>query len=238
MDFVEKATWEFLTSLDLGEVVYEPCGKKTFPDFSLSGNIGIECTRLVHTIPASGSQFNATELEPRIIHSLQRAIEKKISKNHRFSVFVGISYRMEIDTRKSARNLSRFLDSLDLSDISLPLVHQIDDTLEINIFHANNRFESTFMLGSATNMDGAMWLFSELVEQSRHAMIRKGEKISPKHLGFKEYWLAVSSDLTIGVSDDYVHEAGKALKGKWPWSNLLLIDPNDPRRSRIIAVRD
>lgn len=236
MDYVEDATEKYLVSLNCGAVEYEPCGPTTFPDFSVAGTIGVECTRLVHMLERRGKTYNATEMEPRIVHGLESAIESVSLDDQATSMFVSVQYRIDIDTKASFRQLRRVLKKFENLPDSLPHREEVNESLTIHISPASRRHETTFQLGAIANLDSAGWVLDKLISQINDAFVRKADTLHLSHDRFDEWWLSVSSHLTAGVTDEYLDILRTEIRPIGSWDKLILIDPFRPEHSRTLKL--
>ena len=236
MDIIESATNSFLLSHGPGEVMYEPRGKNSAPDFSLNGTIGIEATRLVQLLKLPGGTINLTEEEPRVWQTFEKAIHS--IKNVRFSgsYFVCIEYAFPINVRTCAKVIGSYLRTLACSTDILKHKTDLSENLRIEVYPCSGPLDTPFFHGGSNCVQGGGFVLGGILEQSREAIDRKRKKIIPIFDQFDEWWLAVASDLTIGVEDSYLEVISAELRESGPWSKLLLINLNNPERSRMISL--
>lgn len=236
LDFVERATLAFLESLALGKVNIEPNGPTTFPDFSIGGRIGVECTRLVHRVEKSGQLYNLDELEPRIIHSLEGTFKRLPFGNLTSSYFVCLDFDIDIDLSSAKNLLKSYLIKLTQSNAVMPHRHKLSGDLEIEIFKSTQIYDSPFALGAMNTRESGGWVLDQLSSQTRDAIRRKSESVAKSSCSFDEWWLAVSGWVAVGLSETYAEFITKELNGTEIWHKVLLIDPHDPSRSKIIEI--
>jgi hypothetical protein len=237
MDFVETATSTFLTSLDIGAVKMYPCGLNTFPDYSIGDRIGVECTRLVDRVEKNGRLFNCNELEPSIVQSLESTFKSLPFGNLTTSFFVCLDFDIDVDLRVTKKELKAYMVSLARSSEILPHRRKISESLEIELLRSSKVFEVPFVLGAMNNRDGAGWVLDQLSSQTRDAIKRKAPKLEKSRHLFGEWWLALSGSVSIGLTESYVEFVTSEIRGTQGWSNILLIDPNEPLRSKIIGIK-
>lgn len=237
MDFVERATEQYLLSLNIGEVRHCPLGEGTFPDFSVDSRIGVECTRLVHLIEKNGTKYNLDELQPRIIQSLENAFKLLQFHNLEHSYLICLDFDIDLDVRAAQKQLKAYLSDLSRSSAIVNHRQIITDGLEIEIFRASNLYEAPFVLGAMTCHDNAAWVLEQLAAQTRAAVSRKSTKLESSKGRFDEWWLAVSGSLAVGLSESYADFVKAELRGSLLWDKVLLVDPHDPRKSRVIEIK-
>lgn len=237
MDFVEQATKEYLESLGLGEVLFEPRGPNTFPDFSIGGRIGVECTRLVHIVEKDGREYNLDQFGPSIIHSLESTFKDLPRGNLARSYFVCLDFDIDIELRTARRKLKAYLSELSQTSAIIPHRQRITNELEIEILMSSEIFETPFVLGAMNTRDSAGWVLEELSKQTRDAIIRKTKKLEPAQALFGEWWLAVSGSVTVSASESYSEFIENELRGTPFWDRVLLIDPHAYQQSKMIEIK-
>lgn len=237
MDFVEQATREYLESLGLGEVLFEPSGPNTFPDFSIGGRIGVECTRLVHIIEKAGREYNLAEIEPSIIRSLEGTFKDLPRSNLTHSYFVCLDFDIDIELRTAKRKLKAYLSEISQTSAIIPHRQRITNELEIEILKSSKIFETPFVLGAMSTRNSAGWVLEELSKQTRDAIKRKTKKLESAQAQFGEWWLAVSGSVAVGLSESYAEFIESELRGTPFWTRVLLINPHASHRSKTIDIK-
>ena len=235
-DFVEKATQEYLISLSLGEVIYEPNGPNSPPDFSLAGRIGVEATRLVDIIDCGSQLINLTEEEPKIDQSFTNAIRSVTRAKLGGSYFVCVDYQFPFDRRAAARAISKHLTEISNGISIIPHKLEVCKNVRVDIFPSSKTFESPFMSGGINCDQSGGLILADIIQQSRQSIQRKSKVISPIRGQYAEWWLAVSSHLTFGVENSYIDLIAGELRESGMWSKLLLIDAAIPTRSKIVSL--
>ncbi len=115
MDILEQATFQYLESLDLGVVCYEPGGTGTAPDFQIGPSIAVEATRLVKVLTRNGIRLNVTQTHPGTIQFLKNIFEQWNDGSFDKSFFVNICMTEPIDRPAVRMAMRRFLDSFSAS---------------------------------------------------------------------------------------------------------------------------
>jgi hypothetical protein len=238
LDFVEKATEQYLLSLGIGEVRHCPLGKGTFPDFSVNGRIGVECTRLVHLVEKNGVEYNLDELQPRIVQSLENSLNFLKFNRLEDSYFVCLNYKIDIDIRQAQRQLKTYLSDLSCASGIVNHRQVITEGLQVEILRASSRYEAPFVLGAVSCRDNAAWVLEQLAKQTKAAVLRKSKKLEASKNRFAEWWLAVSGILAVGLSETYAEFVEAELRDSQLWDKVLLIDPHQPHKSRAISIND
>lgn len=237
MDFVEKATEQYLLSLGIGEVRHCPLGQGTFPDFSVNDRIGVECTRLVHLVEKNGIEYNLDELQPRVVQSLENAFKFLRFNSLENSYFICLDYDIDVDIRPAQRQLKTYLSDLSRSSAIVNHRQIIAEGLQVEILRASSHYEAPFVLGAVSCRDNAAWVLEQLAKQTRAAVSRKSKKLESSKGLFAEWWLAVSGSLAIGLSETYAEFVESELRGSQLWAKVLLVDPHTPHRTRAIEIQ-
>ena len=220
----------------MGTVKFEPNGPTTFPDFSVGERICVECTRLVRSIENSGKGYVLDELEPVITKSLEGRISSIESEKLTKSYFVLLDLDVFMDYRAVGKKLETYLRELSDSNVILPHSHEVDETLTIEINSSSKRHEKPFLLGAVITRQSASWVLDELSQQTKDALSRKEKKAACHSHKYDELWLAVSSNLTIGLPQDYITFLKLELDKSRIWRRLLVIDPHRPDLSYNIEL--
>jgi hypothetical protein len=171
------ATEDYLLSLGLGKVKYEPRGKNTPPDFSLNGTIGIEATRLVQVIERNGVPINITEEVPKILQSFENAIASITNPKFSGSYFVMVDFFFPLDRRASAKLIGKYLKNLSQESIVVPHEIKLSEALKIQIFASSKVFNTPFVHGGSNQVNGGGFVLDDIIAQSRQAIIRKQKSI-------------------------------------------------------------
>lgn len=221
----------------MGEVKSFPNGLGTFPDFSINDKIGVECTRLVHRIEKDGAVYNLDELEPRIIQSLAGSFKRLQFGSLTASFFVCLDFDIEIELRGAKKLLKNYLFDLTKSNGIIPHRCELSSHLEIELLRSSKVLESPFVLGAMNTRDGGGWVLEQLSHQTRDAIRRKTDHVRKSNHKFEEWWLAVSGSVAVGVSESYAEFITEELRHVEIWDKVLLIDPHEPKRSRIITAK-
>lgn len=236
MDYLEQATNNYLVSLALGCVEFEPFGKQTFPDFSVGGRIGVECTRLVHTVRKNGVDYDLNAVERQIGDSLGGVMANIPRGNLTGSYFVNLDFAVDLELRSAKKDLRNYLSALNQLSSIVPHRHEFSDKFKIGFLMASKSFDTPFLLGSMHTPDSASWVLEQLCLQTKHAIDRKTINLQKHQNKFDEWWLAVGGDVTGSLSESYYAFISNELRGSTLWKRVLLIDIYKNEKSRLIKV--
>jgi len=234
VDRYETLVFQYLKSLDIGKVVFEPDGPYTFPDFSVGGNIAVEATRLVKHLEDCGDTLET--IYPGMHASLRNAIESVAQDQFSVSRYVSLNISLPIDRISASRALKRFLIKI----AEYPL-HECDyievfEGLRARVNLAGRKQGTPFSLGIVNSPQFSGWVASEILDQCVQAIHKKELRLFGRDRDYKEFWLAVGSHLTIGLNDYTFATVEKDLKVETGFRKLLLIDGTNPAISRMLSL--
>ena len=236
VDLVEKSTQLYLESLNLGQVLPFPNGKNMAPDFRMNGRIAVEATRLVKIVRVAEESVNLTEIEPQYSASFQNAVTSIKSAQFSGNYFVSISYDLPLQRLEAAKSIRSYLFGLSIEAQIFPHTKRLQNGVRLTILASSNTYGSPFIFGGANCILGGGLVLQDLIDESRRAMLRKAHKLRHLTSDFDEFWIAVSSHLTIWVDEDYLRIISDEVKVASLFSRLLLINPLEPRRSKTVFL--
>ena len=238
VDWAEKATKEYLEGLNSGPVLEFPNGSNKPPDFSLGDKIGIEVTRLVQSIEDGAKIVNLTQESPKFQRAFEKVVEKIESAQFNGSYFVHVNYRLP-STRKDTNKtklLNDCLVGLSKGLSAPPSRITLDKDISIRFYASQENADRPYLWGGANYTQSGGIVLDQLERQCRHAIKRKEKSISKISGNYSEWWLAVSSELTLGVSDDNMRALSRNLDSSEIFTALLLIDFLNPDHSKKIEL--
>jgi len=229
MDLLERETEKFLKHLNLGRIDYEPCGFSTFPDFSISGNIAVECTRLVTKMGDRQLESDQIGLQDSLQNMLAKVRRGKISGNY----FVSLHYSFPDDKYQFLREVREYLTDCAATGNIPTGTREISKNIAIDFVRKSDS-QYPFSLGGVLCEELSGWKLPELATQCQEALLRKERKIRSSGSSFSEYWLAVGSSLSMGLRQDEIEWLTEQIQVSKPWTRLLLIDANSAVNSKVI----
>jgi len=236
MDILETATNRYLDEiLDLNNIVFEPNGISTAPDFSVNQATAVEVTRLVNIVERDGDSINLTQSGPSLSRSLENTINGVSIPHHKRSFFIELSIRQPINLNVARTELRKILPNIYSGELSLSASYKICEGLTIEAIPTSKAYDSPFRLGGITGADYTGWRGPELLTQTREAMIRKAQSLSRLRPLYKEMWLVVGSQLTLGSVSEYHSELEELLREQAFWDRLILLDILNLKTSTILA---
>jgi hypothetical protein len=222
MNHDELRAMDYLRSLQLGNVVYEPEGKTTPPDFSIGTSIAIEVRRLNQNYKLAGKLRGLEEDRIPITQrfsELVAAFEPPLqSKGHIGSWFVFFNIRRRpIESWKVlARNTREALTSFCLSDCSMR-TFTVTPNFEINLEPAEARHDTSFLLGGFSDFDQNGFVLPKLLENITLCLDAKSEVFNRlEH--YQERWLLLVDYIGYGRRECLAVD-------KRGWNKLILLSP-------------
>lgn len=240
MDRFETQTELYLRSLEQGEVVYEPHGRDTFPDFSLGGIIGVEVTQLVRP-PVGGAGKSVDTLLRPFIDTLKSAIENDDVAAFLMSAFIFVKIR-ELPSRKkrkeTATKLSQMLEGIGREQVFGFGSYEVNEHVSFDVVPSKEKLETQFQLGGVGGSLFSGWVVEDLISKCSHALDRKKSKAKEVVSSFEELWLAVGGAETMSLRMASLNEFVRQFRVESVFRYLILIDGENPSHSMKIALND
>jgi hypothetical protein len=210
---------DYLESLKLGSLVYEPDGKQP-PDFVIDGRIAVEVRRLnrhVDTLdgpcPVEDAQYALLELVRDVLKSFGPPRDGR-------SWFLNYQYWRPIPPYRTIKRslIAELEDFVQCPDLGLRL-SQLTDNFEISLMLAGNSHDQMFMLGAQMDFNTAGFVIPDLIKNINICSREKIKKISRVRARYPEWWLVLVDRVSFGVRED--------LRVPHDWDKLILVSPLD-----------
>lgn len=225
----EEHVQEYLVSLGLGTVVYEP-EKNAPPDFLIDGTIAVEVRRLNQNEVTDTGELRGLE-ETWIPFNMRfRRLLASLGPPHAgASWFVGYRLQRPLPAWRELRPilldcLTRFRDN----PSTQPLVVPIAKTLEIDFFPASKVHSTLFLWSGGADGDSGGFVVHEILKNLRLCVEKKTLVVAPHRHKYPKWWL-VFVDLIGWVLDDLDK---RQLRQHWnmehDWDKIILISPQNP----------
>lgn len=198
MNRSESLAERYLTSLQLGRVVYEPDGK-TPPDFVIGGHIAAEVRRLNQNFESTSSGAEGLEVLSIPLRKNIRRLLSSFGPSHAGECwYVGYGFKRPLDPWRTIRPL--LITALQNFMNSNRQQGKLKITKNLNIDFHRSDFDhgSLFVLGANMDEDAGGWVLSELSRNLRLCITEKEKKIEPFRHRYPKWWL---------VLDDHIDNA-------------------------------
>lgn len=223
MDHSEELAFEYLKSLGVGPIIYEPDGNVP-PDFLLGDRIAVEVRRLnEHFVDSSGKR--------RGLEDDQFALERMI-KNLVLEIgppTQGKSWFVVYDFHRPLMPLSKLRRAVWECLIQFRESNHQDTEFSIgrgfsiSLIPASNPHPTCFLLGGYSDDDSGGFLIGLLEDNIRHCIEEKCRKIARFRKKYPEWWLLLIDRIGYG--------AWEPIRVQHNWDRVVLLDPQNPSRT-------
>jgi len=232
----ETLAQRFLSHLGYQEIVYEPLGPSTAPDFLVDGRIAVEVRRLNHNLESSTGYEGRENVEMARIYALQaflKSFGKPVDGHSWFVLYKITKSNGELERhwkehwqknqRIARQTLERFINSQNHDS----RIFYIRGDFELEILPVGKVYDSIFVLGYVIDdNDEAVLLTDELEKNLRICIKEKGKIIANVGSQFSEWWLVLVDRIGFTSERDlFQHQPFPAHS----WDRIILINPLDHR---------
>ncbi len=207
-------------------IIYEPCGKDTMPDFLVNDILAIEVRRLNQHFFEDGKAEGIEQLSYPLYRTFIKALTSFDASYEGKSFWVSIDYerslkkegkQVEADMKIS---LKKFLQSKYL----LPCTLQVNDRIRFEIEDATSVIDGkVFMAAREMDLDEGDWVIPMYIENINHCIADKSAKIKKYKSKIKEWHLCLV-DHIFGVDEKCAKEIQKGVSGRGEFDKVIVID--------------
>lgn len=223
---------DYLTSLGLGQVQYEPHGNIP-PDFLIDGRIAVEVRRLNQNIvTATGKLHGIEKVHYSIVPWFNKELPKLGPGRDGQSWYVSLKWRRPLSDFKQLREpILRALREFKITDSGQPTCFQIHPNFELSLNPAGRAYEAFFCLSSISDLDAGGPIVSEAVRNVQLCMSEKEAKIEQYRSLHPEWWLVLVDTMFFGLTSAYWSEVRNNLllhRDRYKWSKVIILGDNLP----------
>ena len=219
----EHIVESYLSSLNLGKVVYEPDGKVP-PDFLVDGRIAVEVRRLNQHRQVKGRSRGLEEDSIPLRQKFENLL-KEFGNSGEATWFVMFRYHRPLPNwRELKAKIKDALFEFLRSPVNEAWRIPISEHFEITTLRASESHNRTFLLGGYTDMDAGGWVVSEIIRNLSAYLIEKSKKVTPYRSKYPTWWLIFVDH--IGHARDE-QEVRKHIVRPEEWNRILLLSPVD-----------
>jgi len=234
MDDTERLADQYLRSLNLGAVVYEPDGNIP-PDFCIDGRIAVEVRRLNQNYEYSdGSREGLEQLAIPLWKRFKSFLPSLGSSLNGECWYVGLDFRRPLKKWKVLRplvesNLRAFMALPERSQMTL----QVTPNLSLDLFRSGKDHGSFFVLGASSDDDSGGFVMGELERNLRLCISVKEQKIEAYRSRYLDWWLVLADhiDYSIDEVDRPIFRSEVMPQISHRFSKIVLIDPRNHRNT-------
>jgi hypothetical protein len=229
MDHSERLAEQYLSSLNLGRVVYEPNGHKKPPDFSVAGNIGVEVRCLNENFEFHDGSYQS--LEERSI-PLWQGFETLLptlgpSQNGE-CWYVMFDFERLLDKRRVLRRLiKQRLQSFMLQPHREPTTIKITENLKVDLSRADIDHGSFFELGGSCDDNSGGWVIDEFERNLRLCIKEKECKVAARRLEYCTWWLVLTDHISYGMALENKNVQNTISRIQHSFNRVILLDPHN-----------
>lgn len=225
---------EYLHSLGLGKVVYEPDGKVP-PDFCVGGTIAVEVRRLNQNYEfADGSRQGLEQLSIPLWKRFKAYLPSLGPSLSGECWYVGLDFRRPLEEWKTLRPL---VESKLRTFMALPLRAQmsvsVTPNLNLDLIRSGKDHGSFFVLGASSDDDSGGWVMDEVERNLRLCIAEKEKKIEPIRSKYPIWWLVLADHIDYSMDEDdrpiFRSEVMPLISHSF--NKIVLLDPRDYRRA-------
>lgn len=234
MDDSELLANEFLRSLGLGDVIYEPDGNVP-PDFCIGGRIAVEVRRLNQNYEfPDGSRQGLEQLAIPLWKRFKSYLPSLGPSLSGECWYVGLDFRRPLEEWKTLRPL---VESKLRSFMALPVRAQtsvqVTPNLGLDLIRSGKDHGSFFLLGASSDDDSGGWVMSEVERNLRFCIAEKERKIKPFRSKYSEWWLVLADHIDYGMEEEDrpIFRSEVMPRISHSFTKIVLIDPRDWRRA-------
>ena len=234
MDDSEQLADQYLRSLSLGGVVYEPDGNIP-PDFLLGSGIAVEVRRLNQNYEfADGSTQGLEQLAIPLWKRFKTFLPSLGQSVNGECWYVGLDFRRPLEEWKTLRPLVKSeLCTFMARPLRSRTTVQITPNLSLDLLRSGKDHGSFFLLGASSDDDSGGWVMGEVERNLCFCITEKEKKIEPYRSKYPEWWLVLADhiDYSMDKEDRPVFRAEVMPRIQHRFSKIVLIDPRDYRRA-------
>lgn len=222
----EIAVEKYLRKTHGENIIYEPRGHGTTPDFSIEHNLGIEVRRLNQHF------YNGEAIEglEDLSFSLQNITDEVLgsfdSKYTDESFFVFVDYERPLikQMREIKHEMKKVLHEFLQSKETLPLELHVIENLKLWIYPSMPNNGWVFRVGGSVDGDGGGWVIQAYIENIRHCIATKSSKIKKYKSSFGHWWLYLVDYMNLGLDNNVIQEVIKAISDLGEFEKIVIID--------------
>src|SRR6266567_9430172 len=231
MDQSESRVRDYLESLGLGGVVYQPDGNVP-PDFLMGSRIAVEVRRLNENELTESGGFRGLETERISTGRKFRALLRSLGPSKSgTSWFVGCKLERRIQRWKTIeddlrRELEDVRDNKDRQKLS---VLEIAEGFEVRIVHqASSPHPTCFVFAGCNDRDVGGFSFGDTQWNLRLCVEDKMRRIARVRHNYPEWWLVLVDHIGFGVDSCDQELYRQHLEIKHDLDRLVLLSPLEP----------
>ena len=234
VDDSERLADQYLRSIRIGDVVYEPDGNIP-PDFAIDGRIAVEVRRLNQNFEfADGSSQGLEQLAIPLWKRFKTYLPSLGPSLSGECWYVGLDFRRPLEEWKTLRPLvETHLRRFQAQPVRERTSIRVTPNLSLDLLRSGKDHGSFFLLGASSDDDSGGWVMGEIERNLRLCIAEKERKIEPYRSKYLEWWLVLADHIDYSMDPEDRPTFRAEVMPRLPnrFSKILLIDPRDYRRA-------
>lgn len=234
MDESERLADQYLRSLNIGDVIYEPDGNVP-PDFCVGGQVAVEVRRLNQNYQfPDGSMQGLEQLAIPLWKRFNNYLPSLGPSLNGECWYVGLDFRRPLGEWKALRpliesNLRAFKGNPVRAEVTL----QVTPNLSLDLIRSGKDHGTFYLLGASSDDDSGGWVMGEVERNLRLCIEEKEKKIAPYRSKYRDWWLVLADhiDYSMDQEDRPLFRSEVMPRIPHSFSKIVLIDPRDYRRA-------
>jgi hypothetical protein len=208
------------------EIVFEPRGKDTTPDFSIKGVYAVEVRRLNQHFFNGEKKEGLEQLSFPLYDALKEVLASFNSRYSGKSFWVFIDYERPLSKkiREIKLEMQNSLEKFLQNEVSLPYTLQVNEEIEFQVYSSDPLSGRVFRLGGEVDGDAGGWVISVYIENIRHCIAEKSSKIKQYKSLYSEWWLCLIDRMELGLDDDVIKEVRTAISDLGEFNKVSIIN--------------
>lgn len=235
MNLSEKIALKILNEIS-AEIIYEPNGTTSIPDFLVNSDIAVEVRRLNQNYSINRSSYEGEEKQGlKVFEALTtffRGLDKSGLKR---AYLVEYSFQRPIPKFKKLRKrFELVLNKVRKNEIPLDNIFKFDNNFFIEVYPTRGK-NPKFELFSYEDRDhGSFWHPKSLIENLEILMKEKERKAINSKNSYKRWWLMLENHIASLDTEDeeYLKENFKVAG---IWEKIIIFDPIPPYKKTILT---
>lgn len=233
MDRSEALAKQYLETLDLAPIVYEPDGNVP-PDFVLKGSIPVEVRRLNQNHEALNRYEGLEQVEAVLFRFVQRLLPLFGSAPGGKGWWVFFRFSRPLDLKKIKIELPNVLKKFCAAPAPGGANIQLAQGFRIDIRPAGIHVENLLMLGGYSDHDAGGFVAAEIIRNLNICIAEKARKIMPYHHRYIQWWLVLPDHIGPDLNIEERSSIGEHVDVKI-FDRVILIHPRHLTRALIFT---
>jgi hypothetical protein len=234
MDESEQLAQQYLSSLNIGPVVFEPDGNVP-PDFSIGGKIAVEVRRLNQNFEfPDGTRQGLEQLSIPLWKRFKSFLPSLGPSLNGECWYVGLDYRRPLEQWRTLDPLVRSqLRTFMAQPVRSQTTLRVTPSLSLDLIRSGKDHGSFFVLGASSDDDSGGWVMGEIERNLRLCVAEKERKIEPYRSKYSTWWLVLPDHIDYAMQDEDRSAFRCEVMPRIPhrFDKIVLLDPRDYRRS-------